>query len=308
MTERGPFTGLRGAPDPADPPNPGDSGAPASRSQAAALPADLAAVRRTDAIIDSLAAWRAAGSAPRSAPGPADRPGGDRPEGDRAEAGRPRQADDPDPAVRLLRALIADVDDPGSESGAGSEAGPGPAPPRPPAPSGPGGPRRRGRGTIVALGVAGAVLASTGVAAAGSGATDHPSAAPAAPGTTASSDAADDTEKTVRADTDAGTYERPRPPVRPAPEPERRGPAPTPSGDPGDPGDREARPRPRLPFPFGPRPRHPDTPSTTIYSTPAAGTDGASDDDGDIGRQIDDIRRRTQERMNRHQNPYNRDD
>ncbi|TDC43760.1 hypothetical protein E1281_34805, partial [Actinomadura sp. KC345] len=110
MTERGPSTGTRGAPDPAEPSTPG------------AL-ADLGAVRRTDAIIESLAACRAAGSASRSGPG--------------ADTGRLRPADDPDPAVRLLRALIGDVDDPGSERDAGPErevaaergTGPEPTPP-----------------------------------------------------------------------------------------------------------------------------------------------------------------------------------
>ncbi|MGP4024736.1 hypothetical protein [Actinomadura sp. 3N407] len=311
MTERGPFTGLRGAPDPAEPSNPRDPAAPASRPQTAAppaeLPADLGAVRRTDAVIESLAAWRAAGSATRSAPGPipGSIPGPASGAADRPEAGRPRQADDPDPdpAVRLLRALITDVDDPGPDCGAGSEPAP-PCPPRPPAPSGPGtGPRRRGPRTIVALGVAGAVLASTGVAAAGGGATDHSSAAPAAPSTTTSG-AADDTGKTFHTDTDAGTHDRPRPPVRPAPKPER--PTPTPSGDSGDQGD--ARPRPRYPFPFGPRPRRPETPAMTVHSAPAGGTDGASTDDRDTRRRIEDLRRRTQQRMNQRQNPYDRDD
>ncbi|WP_207934761.1 hypothetical protein, partial [Actinomadura sp. KC06] len=67
MTERGPFTGMRGAPGPAEPSNSGGSPAPAGLPQAAAgTPADLSAVRRTDAIIDSLAARRAAGSTARS--------------------------------------------------------------------------------------------------------------------------------------------------------------------------------------------------------------------------------------------------
>ncbi|TDC75912.1 hypothetical protein, partial [Actinomadura sp. 7K507] len=104
MTERGPSTGTRGGPDPAEPSKPGASTAPASRQGA---PADLGAVRRTDAIIESLAARRAAGSAPRSGAG--------------TDTARPRQADDPDPAVRLLHALISDVDDPGPDREAGPE-------------------------------------------------------------------------------------------------------------------------------------------------------------------------------------------
>ncbi|TDB91272.1 hypothetical protein E1264_02005, partial [Actinomadura sp. KC216] len=124
MTERGPFTGLRGAPDPAEPSTPGGSPAPASPPQAVAgLPADLNAVRRTDAIIDSLAARRAAGSAPRSPAAEAAAPTAEPEDACPAESGpeaaasaepdcgRPRPADDPDPAVRLLRALITDVDD-----------------------------------------------------------------------------------------------------------------------------------------------------------------------------------------------------
>ncbi|MEU8795975.1 hypothetical protein [Spirillospora sp. NPDC048819] len=295
MTERGPFSGMRGAPDPAEPSNPGGSSAPASRPAAAALPADLGAVRRTDATIEALAAWRATGSAPRSAPGPAPGPA----PADRPVAGRPRQADDPDPAVRLLRALIIDVDDPETGREARSEADRESAPPCPPKPSGPGsGPRRRGSRTIVALGVAGAVLASTGVAAAGSGATDRSSAAPPVP--SASSGAADDTAKPVHADTDAGTHRQARPPVRPAPEPER--PATKRSGDPGN---REgARPRPGLPFPFGPRPRH-DMPTTTVHSMPGAGTDDTHDDDD--RRRTADTRRRTESRTNEYQNPYARD-
>ncbi len=138
---------------------------------------DLAAVRRTDALIEALAA--------RCAPGSAARP-----------------ADDPDPAVRLLRALITDVDEQTA----------------PPAPSGPG-PRRRGPRTIVALGVAGAVLASTGVAAAGSGVDHQPSAAPV-PRSSSGQTAAP-----AAGDVDAATHDRPglrrvrnpsRPPSRPA--------------------------------------------------------------------------------------------
>ncbi|TDE18777.1 hypothetical protein E1289_34980, partial [Actinomadura sp. 6K520] len=188
---------MRGAPDPAEPSNPGETRAPASGPPDTV---DLGAVRRTDALIDSLAARRAAGSAARPHPG--------------AEAGRPRQAEEPDPAVRLLRALLDDVDDPGC----GRDAGPEAAPPAPP-PSGPG-PRRRGPRTIVALGVAGAVLASTGVAAAGS-VPDHSTATSAAPAPRPSAGTPGDAEQAVRTDTDAGTYERPRAPSpRPAPEPE----------------------------------------------------------------------------------------
>ncbi|TYB48506.1 hypothetical protein [Actinomadura chibensis] len=241
MTERGPRTGSRGAP---------------------ILPtADLGAVRRSDAIIESLAARRIAvpsaavpeaaapaeasgpatpcGSAPAPAGGAAERSGG--------ECGRGRQqADEPDPAVRLLRALIIDVDD----QGAGCESGPEPAPPPP---SGPGpGPRRRGPRTIVALGVAGAVLAGSGVAAAGGAAADHPDAAARAPRVTG---VADGTDKHAGADIEA-VAERRRPPVvRPLPE------RPTARKQGGETREYEPfRGRQRHPFPFPdrPRPRRPD--------------------------------------------------
>ncbi|MBB4778158.1 hypothetical protein [Actinomadura livida] len=238
---------MRGAPDPAEPSNPGETRASGSGPPGTA---DLGAVRRTDAVIDSLAARRAAGSAAGSAARP--HPG--------TETGRPRQAEESDPAVRLLRALIDDVDDPGC----GSEA----APPPPP-PSGPG-PRRRGPRTIVALGVAGAVLASTGVAAAGSVADRATSAAPAP---RPSAGTPGDAEPSARTDTDAGTYERPQPsalPPRPSPEPERAGPSTTPAETPEH---RESeRPRTRYPFPFGPRSPHPDYPATTV-SAPASETE-----------------------------------
>src|SRR5690606_38097655 len=151
LTERGP--GARG---PAGPSSRGDTRAPTSPPQATVPPVDLAAVRRTDAIIESLAARGGAGSAGRSLSG--------------AETGRPLQAEDADPAVRLLCALIDDVDDPGTGAT-------GPAPPSGPGP----GPRRRGPRTIVALGVAGAVLASGGVAAAGGDADRSSRAAAPAP-------------------------------------------------------------------------------------------------------------------------------
>ncbi|MCQ0018541.1 hypothetical protein [Actinomadura madurae] len=155
MTERGPLTGVRGGPNPAEPSHSGDAPSPPGGP-----PEDLGAVRRTDALIESLAARRRAGD--RAArPGPAPEGSPSRPPGERA-------ADDPDPAVRLLHALITDVDDPDSGSGPGTA---------PPAPQGPG-PRRRGPRTIVALGVAGAVLASSGVAAAG-GVADQTTASPA---------------------------------------------------------------------------------------------------------------------------------
>ncbi|GLZ12255.1 hypothetical protein Acsp04_24900 [Actinomadura sp. NBRC 104425] len=149
MTER-----RTGAPEPVEPSRRGD--APAS----GALTGDLSAVRRTDAVFEALAR-HAASFAPAAEPAAsAFEPGAPR-----DESGTPGDAEaelderlraagaESDPAVRLLRALVADVAEPG--------------PGRRPGPEPPSGPRRRGRRTIVALGVAGAVLASGGVAAAG---------------------------------------------------------------------------------------------------------------------------------------------
>lgn len=65
MTERGPLTGVRGGPNPAEPSHSGDAPSPPGGP-----PEDLGAVRRTDALIESLAARRRAGD--RAArPGPA---------------------------------------------------------------------------------------------------------------------------------------------------------------------------------------------------------------------------------------------
>ncbi|WP_141580745.1 hypothetical protein [Actinomadura sp. WMMA1423] len=232
MTERGPHTGLRGASDPTEPSPSGDAPAPAPASRPFAAPVDLSAVRRTDALIESLAARDAAGTAAGAEPsagGPAEgaaagpgellRPGRRDGEPDTAEQSR---ADDRDPAVRLLRALIVDVDDQASDDRRSDTPGP-------PAPSGPG-PRRRGPRTIVALGVAGAVLASSGVAVAGGGA-ERTTASPAP----SASGVAEEAGRTV--DTEAGVLDRPRPPARPAPE---RPAVRTPSGDP-DPDPRQGR-------------------------------------------------------------------
>ncbi|WP_131732699.1 hypothetical protein, partial [Actinomadura formosensis] len=59
MTERGPRTGIGGAPNPAGSSHSGDAPAPAGRPPAAVPAVDLAAVRRTDALIEALAARRA---------------------------------------------------------------------------------------------------------------------------------------------------------------------------------------------------------------------------------------------------------
>jgi hypothetical protein len=146
-----------GAPEPVDPFRRGD--APAAEFPTG----DLSAVRRTDAVFEALAR-HAASFAPATEPAAsAGEPAGAPADSD--EAAEPGDAEaelderlraagaESDPAVRLLRALVADVGEPGTE--------------RRPGPEPPSGPRRRGRRTIVALGVAGTVLASGGVAAAG---------------------------------------------------------------------------------------------------------------------------------------------
>ncbi|GAA4236816.1 hypothetical protein GCM10022254_47330 [Actinomadura meridiana] len=277
MTERGPFTGMRGAPGPAEPSSTGDPPATATGpQQIPGLPADLGAVRRTDAIIDSLSARRAAGTAARSTTGAETGAEGC------AEGCRPRQADEPDPAVRLLRALITDVDE-APEAGADTT----PAPPSPPAPGS--GPRRRGPRTIVALGVAGAVLASTGVAAAGDGVSERGAAAPVP----ASTGVSGDVEKPISTDSDAGFHDDWRAvsvpgasspvrvvPVRVVPDPvrqaARRPPAERREYDP-------TRSRPRHLYPhqtpspsenapvtpaYSPTPRPEDTPSSPPPSSP----------------------------------------
>ncbi|MQY07550.1 hypothetical protein [Actinomadura macrotermitis] len=154
MTGRSP-----GAPDPAEPSHSGD--APAEP------PTDPDLLRRTDAIIEALAARSAA-----------------------------TEADEGDPAVQALRALLDDVDEPG-----GLRLIPGGVPGAPKS--------RRGRRTIVALGIVGAVLATTGVAAAGSGIIEQRRPAPAvAQGTPAGPGPSAPPAETV--------VERPRAKPRPA--------------------------------------------------------------------------------------------
>ncbi|MDL4821608.1 hypothetical protein [Actinomadura opuntiae] len=285
MTERSP-----GAPDPVGPSNRGGTREPASRPQAPAvtLLADLGAVRRTDAVIDALAARRAAGSAPRSA---ADRPA--------AERARPDDEGAADPAVRLLRALIADVDEP--DLGRDAAGPPDPGPGAPPSTPGPG-PRRRGPRTIVALGVAGAVLASTGVAAAGGGVTDRAAASP--PAGAGVSGPAEPRAK----DTDAGTHTSPRTPqppataAVPAPAPERPAAEPTAAEDPGhrdyDRIKRNLEHILRAPGrPHRTAPHRARAPHVSPMIRPSAPPDD------DARRTIDDIRRRAEKRMNQYENP-----
>lgn len=324
MTERGPRTGLRGAPGPAGPSTRGDPPGTAARPTA-----DLSAVRHTDAIIESLAARRVATAAPAlpqapaetpgstnapaatSGPAPAETPGSTTSCGSAAvsleratssggsaaarsgtEHGRTaRQADEPDPAVRLLHALIVDVDDQGSGRDSGPEPGPS-------GPSGPGtAPRRRGPRTIVALGVAGAVLAGSGVAAGGAAA-DH-TAASQVPSVSGAAEGAEGVDKQVGADTEAVVERRRTPVVRPAPER-------TTGRRPGG-GPREYEPirSPlRFPFPDRPRPRRPDDegpPAPPAGTTPLRGTD---DPVGDDDPSFDDLHKRAQKRFGQYENPY----
>ncbi|MFB4301507.1 hypothetical protein [Actinomadura sp. NTSP31] len=288
MTERSP-----GAPDPVGPSHRGGTREPAGRPPAPAvtLLADLGAVRRTDAIIDALAARRAAGSAARS---PADRPA--------AEHARPDEEGAADPAVRLLRALIADVDEPGSGRDAAAPPDPGPgAPPSTPGP----GPRRRGPRTIVALGVAGAVLASTGVAAAGGGVTDRAAASPpAGAGVTGRA------EPGAR-DIDAGTHAPLRTPQTsgakaPAPSsaPAPAGPATgTPAAEDAGHQDYDRIKRNLEHLLRAPGRPHRAAPHRTRAPrvTPTVRPSAPSDDD--TRRTIEDIRRRAEKRMHHYEAP-----
>ncbi|MWA03728.1 hypothetical protein F8568_025750 [Actinomadura sp. LD22] len=305
MTERSP-----GAPDPVGPSNSGAAREPGNRPPAPAvtLLADLGAVRRTDAIIDALAARRAVGSTARSAAdrAVADRAGGERAAADRAAAERLAAAGGDeaaaDPAVRLLRALIADVDD--QDPGRGAAGPPDPGPGTPPSAPGPK-PRRRGPRTIVALGVAGAVLASTGVAAAGGGATERAAAAPPAGSGAGVSGPAERHAK----DTDAGTHADSRPlpsaPAAPAPDADRPAAKAPATGDPGRQDfDRIKRHLekfiPGADRPHRTAPRRPGTPR----SAPAIRPDFPSaPSDDDTRRAIDDIRKRARQRLDQYGTP-----
>ena len=259
---------------PAEGAGPADGGAcarGAGPAEGGALMTDLGEVRRTDALFDALAERRAVvlpeGEDPSARTDPG-RPG--LPAGLAAPftlpAASPKWAlhDPDDPAVRLLSALIRDVDEPapacrgtvpepagspGPVGSAGLSRVPGPSDPAdasdeadpaercgPTGPTGPtgspgpiatsgapgspdeddrpqppSGPRRRGPRTIVALGVAGAVLASTGVAAAGSGLGDQPPLGPGA------AETAGDAGTSEAAEQDNSTALRPLAPVRPLP-------------------------------------------------------------------------------------------
>jgi hypothetical protein len=180
--------------------------------------------------------------------------------------------------VRLLHALIIDVDDQTTD-------------PAPPAPSGPG-PRRRGPRTIVALGVAGAVLASTGVAAAGGGTADR--AASAAPAPSASGHAAPGSVPAA-GDTDTATKAAPREPsAAPVPTPE-----PTRTHRPSRGREREdlRRLKRRLDdlFPLRHRDRRPEEPVRITRSMPSERPEAGPGDEEPV-LDLDALRREAQRR------------
>ncbi|KAB2351767.1 hypothetical protein [Actinomadura rudentiformis] len=250
MTERS-----HGAPDPVEPSMSGAPPTPGSPTPAPPSPeADLSAVRRTDALFDDLAARRTASC---------------------------------EPAVRLLHALVADVDaglDIGDATGpdsvpdqAAREAGGND-------PATPGG-RRRGSRTFVALGVVGVVLTSTGVAAAGGRLTHDAAPAPQTPQVS-------DEPLVVRLETKRRPPSPGRAPVT--------GPVAPAQGRPGvkgpepDPVRRRVEDLKRkledlLP-PKHRRQGHDDWP----FQTPKA------KDEDDTRKKLDDIRRQAQKRLDRH--------
>ncbi|MEU5883670.1 hypothetical protein [Spirillospora sp. NPDC047279] len=311
MTERS-----RGAPDPAEPSVTDAAPAPGNVTQAG----DLNAVRRTDATFDALAPRRAAlSSAAEAAADDITAAGAALPPGMAA-----------DPAVQLLRALVADVnagaapgldlgeqaagdsldqdapcggqDDAEVAAGAGAGVGTGfdagitagvtagvTADAGVEAASC--GARRRAPRTILALGVAGVVLASTGVAAAGGGlGADRPSSAPVKPGVSG------ETHQAEADDTKSGG---PEPSGSPAPR--KAAPAP------GRPAVRDPAPDPirqledlkdRLDglLPTSRPPRQGRPPTTWPAQRPESGDDGQAE----AQRRIDEIRRQAQSRIDRY--------
>ncbi|WP_067486748.1 hypothetical protein [Actinomadura hibisca] len=266
MTERSP-----GAPDPAEPSHSGGRPvrSPAGRTNVSR--ADPAGIGRTDAIIEALADRRAA-------------------------------AFEPDPAVRLLRALIADVDEPVLRrvpTGEAAEPAPETSGAAQPAGTEAPAPRRRGPRTIVALGVAGVVLASTGVAAAGSGVTE-----PAAPAPQAAEAGRGEAADRARAERASRARTRSNPEVQPSGGPaapaqrpaERRAVESKPASEPDRPQDQLDELRDELERLLAPRPRarQPKLPTTW------PGRRGDRDAGEETRRQLDDIRRRAEKRIDRH--------
>ncbi|MFC9977803.1 hypothetical protein ACFVH6_43555 [Spirillospora sp. NPDC127200] len=235
--------------------------------------------------------------------------------------------------MRLLRALIADVDEPalrrvptgeaaerGPEhaeaSGAVQASGQASGPEGSATPSS----RRRGPRTIVALGVAGVVLASTGVAAAGSGVTEPAAPAPQA-AETGRGESADRTrpERASRARTRQGPDVRPvgvpAPPVRQVGERRDRAPETRAAAEPDPLRDRledlrdelegllppqTPRAEPRQPFTWPSPPGGHRDDRGDRAERDGRGERGDRDPGDQTRRRLDDIRRRTEKRLDRY--------
>ncbi|MFG2002651.1 hypothetical protein ACGFNU_26180 [Spirillospora sp. NPDC048911] len=280
MTERS-----HGAPDPAEPSTSGAAPVPGSPAPGA----DLGAVRRTDALFDELAARRIAAFeavSPSSAPG------------DRASG---------DPAVRLLHALVADVD---AGLGIGPATGPDALPGKAAdqatdeeaeaqaqaqADQAAAGTRRRGSRTFVALGVVGVVLAGTGVAAAGGESAGHAAPAPKTPKVSEEPHADRLTPKSRQTAPDGPPATTPgtRPGVPVQVRPAGKGPDPDPVRKQIE--DIKGKLEDLLP----PRPRR-QNPGDWPFREPKA------DDGDDTRRKLDDIRRQAQKRLDRYRDRRDR--
>ncbi|GAA2634032.1 hypothetical protein SMC26_15015 [Actinomadura fulvescens] len=270
MTERS-----HGAPDPVEPSMSGAPPVPGSPTPVPPPETDLTAVRRTDALFDDLAARRTAASETAAPSGSS----GERVSGD--------------PAVRLLHALVADIDadadtdDPGVTPGKNADEGGGADPSAP-------GARRRGSRTFVALGVVGVVLAGTGVAAAGGDLTPRSAPAPETPKVT-EEPRVDRLEPRSR-------------PTAPSATPGAKGPAPAPVQ--GRPGARKPEPdqvrrqiedlKGKLEDLLPPKSRG-QGPGDWPFQSPRRGGD-----DDDAQRKLDDIRKQAQKRLDRYRDRYGR--
>ncbi|MFI0447620.1 hypothetical protein [Actinomadura sp. 6N118] len=284
MTERS-----HGAPDPAEPSKSGAPPAPGNPTPAPPPPppspspgADLSAVRRTDALFDELAARRTAASEAAPPPG---------------ISGRRTSGD---PAVRLLHALVADVDaglDTGDAAGPDTLPGKGADEAGESDPAAPGG-RRRGSRTFVALGVVGVVLTSTGVAAAGGGLTRDAAPAPQTP-KVSDEPLVDRLEPKSRPSSPGRTpVTGPGAPAQGRPDagrPDAKGPEPDPARRRFE--DLKGKLEDLLP-PKNRRQGHDEWP----FQTP---TPKANDED-DTRKKLDDIRRQAQKRLERYRDRHGR--
>ncbi|MDL4776218.1 hypothetical protein [Actinomadura xylanilytica] len=276
-------------------------------------------MRRTDAIIEALAGRRDAGSASRSStvPEPGAVPPGASGVSGVSEIGRLKAGDaeaasqegeEADPAVRLLRALVADVDEQASERAAdpSGDALPGTLSPGP----GPGpgsGSRRRGPRTIVALGVVGAVLASTGVAAAGGGLIHGSASPPSAAGAGKAQKTAPEGEATAAAvrerlpeqSSAPSAQSAPSGPAGPSTPVRRRAePAKEPGTRPGHEEIERLKRRLERRLPPESRPRVPGGQSRHGVSPKSAGPG-----DDDVRRRLEELRKRAQNRPGKYRHP-----